>query len=99
GVRPRRGPGALLSRVAPAVPPTTPADGDAACGRPGEALMANGGRKKVAVFGAGIAGLTAAHELIERGFDVTVYEKTPPLGPHETTCGVGGMARTQIGRV
>jgi len=61
--------------------------------------MANGERKNVAVFGGGIAGLTAAHELIERGFDVTVYEKKPPLGPHETICGVGGMARTQIGRV
>ncbi len=31
-------------------------------------------RQTVAVFGGGIAGLTAAHELIERGFDVTVYE-------------------------
>jgi uncharacterized protein with NAD-binding domain and iron-sulfur cluster len=29
----------------------------------------------VAVFGGGVAGLTAAHELVERGFDVTVYER------------------------
>jgi uncharacterized protein with NAD-binding domain and iron-sulfur cluster len=32
-------------------------------------------RPIVAVFGGGIAGLTAAHELAERGFDVTVYER------------------------
>ena len=30
--------------------------------------------RKVAVLGGGVAGLTAAHELAERGFDVTVYE-------------------------
>ncbi len=30
--------------------------------------------RKVAVFGGGMAGLTAAHELAERGFKVTVYE-------------------------
>ena len=32
-------------------------------------------RPTVAVFGGGIAGLTAAHELAERGFDVTIYER------------------------
>lgn len=33
----------------------------------------DGGR--VAVLGGGVAGLTAAHELAERGFQVTVYER------------------------
>ncbi|MEP9416325.1 FAD-dependent oxidoreductase [Gordonia sp. VNQ95] len=35
---------------------------------------AAGRRRSVAVFGGGMAGLAAAHELIERGFAVTVYE-------------------------
>ncbi len=39
----------------------------------------------VAVFGAGISGLSAAHELSERGYDVSVYEKL--LEP-------GGVARS-----
>jgi len=30
--------------------------------------------RRVAVFGGGVAGLTAAHELAERGFEVTLYE-------------------------
>ncbi len=42
----------------------------------------------VAVFGAGIAGLTVAHELRCRGYDVKVYEK-------RTEREVGGKARTQ----
>jgi uncharacterized protein with NAD-binding domain and iron-sulfur cluster len=33
------------------------------------------GRQKVVIVGAGVAGLTAAHELIERDFDVHVYER------------------------
>lgn len=36
--------------------------------------------KTVAVFGAGIAGLTAAHELVRRGFKVAVYETNHDAG-------------------
>jgi NADPH-dependent glutamate synthase beta subunit-like oxidoreductase len=31
--------------------------------------------KSVSIFGAGISGLTTAHELSEKGFEVIVYEK------------------------
>ncbi len=34
----------------------------------------------MAVFGGGVAGLSAAHELAERGFLVQVYERKPVLG-------------------
>ena len=34
----------------------------------------------VAIFGGGVAGLSAAHELAERGFQVRVYERKPVLG-------------------
>jgi uncharacterized protein with NAD-binding domain and iron-sulfur cluster len=34
----------------------------------------------VAVIGGGIGGLTAAHELVDRGFDVTVYEAGDRFG-------------------
>lgn len=36
--------------------------------------------KNVAVFGAGIAGLTTAHEFIRRGYKVTVYEVNKDAG-------------------
>lgn len=37
-------------------------------------------RQKVVIVGGGVAGLTAAHELIEREYDVTVIERRPFLG-------------------
>ena len=46
-------------------------------------------RKTVAVLGGGVGGLSAAHELARRGYDVTVYEAS-----HS----VGGKARSQAVR-
>lgn len=37
-------------------------------------------QQTVAVLGGGVAGLSAAHELAERGFHVRVYERKPVLG-------------------
>ncbi len=45
--------------------------------------MAN---KNIVIFGGGIAGLTVAHELVEKGFNVTVIEQDKILG---------GMARSR----
>ena len=36
--------------------------------------------QRVAIFGGGVAGLSAAHELGERGFAVEVFEKKPLFG-------------------
>ncbi|MEU0737614.1 FAD-dependent oxidoreductase, partial [Streptomyces lavendulocolor] len=46
----------------------------------------------VAVLGGGVAGLTAAHELAERGFRVTVYERRA-LGGKARSMDVPGSAR------
>ena len=37
-------------------------------------------QKTVAILGGGVGGLSAAHELAERGFRVHVYERKPVLG-------------------
>jgi len=55
-------------------------------------------RPLVIVFGAGVTGLAAAHELIERGFRVHVLEPSESLD-HYGCCEVGGMARSQYARL
>lgn len=42
-------------------------------------------KTKIIIIGGGIAGLTAAHELIDKGYSVTLFERNPI---------VGGLART-----
>jgi len=37
-------------------------------------------KKKVVILGGGVAGMSAAHELLKRGFDVEVYERQDTLG-------------------
>lgn len=60
---------------------------------PGRSTKRTSGRE-VAVLGGGMAGLTAAHELAERGFAVTVYEPTAFGGKSRSMSapgtGVGG---------
>lgn len=49
-------------------------------GHEGEILVRNGKGRKIAIIGAGPAGLTAAEILADRGFDVTLYEKENRAG-------------------
>lgn len=49
----------------------------------------------VTIFGGGIAGLTAAHELVERGFRVQVWEPKVDVRRGSRGPELGGMARTQ----
>lgn len=52
-------------------------------------VVAAGQRRSVAVIGAGVAGLTAAH-VLARDADVTLYEERPVLGGHADTHDVAG---------
>ncbi|WP_223204893.1 hydroxysqualene dehydroxylase [Gordonia jinghuaiqii] len=58
----------------------------------GAVPRAGGRRRDVAIFGGGMAGLSAAHELVERGFAVTVYEPAY-LGGKARSHDVPGTAR------
>lgn len=49
--------------------------------------------KKVIILGGGVAGMSAAHELIERGFQVTVYEKKHIPGGKARSVPVPNSAR------
>lgn len=76
---------------------TAAAGGAAALGTTGTATAAAHAPaarapQSVAVLGGGVAGLTAAHELAERGFRVTVYERRA-LGGKARSMGVPGSAR------
>ncbi|MDN3024776.1 FAD-dependent oxidoreductase [Streptomyces sp. S.PB5] len=48
--------------------------------------------KRVAVLGGGVSGLSAAHELVERGYAVTVYEYYDALGGKARSMPVPGTA-------
>ncbi|MGW7409633.1 FAD-dependent oxidoreductase [Streptomyces sp. NPDC054833] len=48
--------------------------------------------KRVAVLGGGVSGLSAAHELAERGYAVTVYEYYDALGGKARSMDVPGTA-------
>ncbi|MFF0218751.1 hydroxysqualene dehydroxylase [Streptomyces vinaceus] len=76
--------GALGATAASATPAR--AQTAAAAAAPGAA------GRRVAVLGGGVAGLTAAHELAERGYTVTVYERRA-LGGKARSMDVPGSAR------
>lgn len=50
-----------------------------------------GGTLSATVWGAGVAGLATATELLKRGAEVTVVERAPDLGPASCSWWAGGM--------
>ncbi|MGC9538890.1 hydroxysqualene dehydroxylase [Streptomyces sp. UG1] len=82
--------GVAATGVAGAVPAPEPS-------RAKSATRAADGRR-VAVLGGGIGGLTAAHELAERGFEVTVYERKELGGKARSipVSGTGGGGRSDL---
>ncbi|MCA1845000.1 MAG: FAD-dependent oxidoreductase [Actinobacteria bacterium] len=68
---------------------TASAAGAVAFGRSVAGAAGDGNGRTVAIFGAGVAGLTAAQELAERGFAVAVYERDH-IGGKAWSLGVPG---------
>ncbi len=64
---------------------------DAAVARPRKRVPGSRRGRRVAVLGGGMAGLAAAHELVERGFSVDVYERKA-LGGKARSIPVRGTA-------
>jgi uncharacterized protein with NAD-binding domain and iron-sulfur cluster len=56
--------------------------------------MAGNGRTKVVILGGGIAGMSAAHELIERGFQVVVLERKTVAGGKARSMPAVGPSRS-----
>jgi uncharacterized protein with NAD-binding domain and iron-sulfur cluster len=71
---------------------TASAAGVLALGKPLAGAAGDPNGREVAIFGAGGAGLTAAHELAERGFRVTLYERDH-VGGKAWSLGVPGSGR------
>ncbi|MET9428352.1 FAD-dependent oxidoreductase [Streptomyces sp. NPDC003036] len=89
----RRGFVAGAAVVAGAVGAGLPSAGPAAAAAVSAGDGAGGlSGRSVAVFGGGVAGLTAAHELAERGYRVTVYERRA-LGGKARSFDVPGSAK------
>ena len=53
-------------------------------------------KRPVVIIGGGVAGLTAAHELKQRGFAVTVYERGVAFGGKARSLSVSGGAQNEI---
>lgn len=84
--------GAGAAATAGALPATMAAAAPAAAATTTTRTTAPAGARRVAVLGGGVAGLTAAHELAERGYAVTVYERRA-LGGKARSMDVPGSAR------
>jgi uncharacterized protein with NAD-binding domain and iron-sulfur cluster len=82
----------LLEQAATAGAVAALAGAPVAAGKPRRRGAVRRRPNSVAVLGGGMAGLAAAHELVDRGFDVTVYERNA-LGGKARSIPVAGTAQ------
>ncbi|MCX5582454.1 hydroxysqualene dehydroxylase [Streptomyces erythrochromogenes] len=86
------GAAALSAQAAATLAAPAAAAATAAAAPPAPPAPPSPNGRRVAVLGGGVAGLTAAHELAERGYAVTVYERRA-LGGKARSMDVPGSAR------